>query len=374
MDPKVSENTADDTLNLTIADVSGESLCTVVAHGNEKVQDLIARMGQPEESDPSENVVLLSGGNILPASHSLRDCGVSSGAALTLVYERTSQLQMVSFAYGHHQDPSAFSWADEAASPAVLAFCSGAAAWCHHFADGCLMGACAAVCSLQNPEQLQQRVDNGEITKLDAMKAVLSCFISSLLAVGRIAAGDSNNNARAVEVLQQFLPQVACGAHLLSDETPKPEEQLSKMVEAYLKTEGAASVGVDRPSADLVDEGLAQGFELVEGDELALLNIWSDEDDAMVDWPRYLQQYNRSCACSGTDNLCNDCCKEDWLGFLRTVIGKRSVRFRVENEDDLFAWTCCQIYTFAAGIYVEDEDQTPNLLPTHYVFQWACTD
>ena len=101
---------------------------------------------------------------------------------------RQSQLQLVGFGCGYLQ--SFFSWVADDGSPAVP-MRSDAIAWSHRFAEDVQDGSLAAVCCLQNPEWMQCQVDNGDMSKTAAVKAILTSFLRSLLATGRLGSDGS---------------------------------------------------------------------------------------------------------------------------------------------------------------------------------------
>ncbi|CAE8598319.1 unnamed protein product, partial [Polarella glacialis] len=344
----------------------------------EKVEQIIKRLGLEKEEALGLKITLLHGDQFLPPNHVLQDCGVMSGATLTLLRERQSQLQLVALGCGHiYNLDSFFSWVAEDGSPAVQ-LCSGAVAWCRRFAEDVMDGAFAAVCSLQNPEWMQCRVDSGELSKSAAVKAVLASFIRSLLATGRLGsegsgpngAGEACDHEAVTGILREHLPQTARGVNLLSGS--ESHANLSELFMQYIAEKYPEKVATERQR---VNNNLARAFQLDPCEEMPM-NIWSDEQEDTVGWRQYLEERTRSCGCSGSSRWCDDCCQEGWMSFLKSVHSPDNMWFQINSDEEVYTFykSPCMMYQFAVGVYLEGEERGPNALPTHYVVQWARTD
>lgn len=356
---------------------SGVAVGSFASASGEKVEQFIERLGLDAAEFPLECVSLVHEDRLLPGDLVLQDCGVPSGATLTVVLQQQSRLHLVAFACGDWRQAS-FAWADET-SPAIQ-LCTGTVGWCREFADGCMNGAYGAVCSLQNPSQLQGLVDNGDVSRDDAVKAVISCFIRSLMATGSICTygdsmegiGEASDHAVTIEMLREQLPRTACGMNLLSDprsQVPEKFDNLSKRHLNYVLEKDEKRV---ESAESRIKEGLEDTFQLEALEEMDL-NVWESADDALVGWRRFLELRKRACKCSGSARWCDECCKEPCISFLKSVHNPGNVWFQIVN-DDMFCRSPCLIYSFGVGVFLEDEVCQPDKLPTYYVFQWASTD
>ena len=81
-------------LDLKVVTPSGELYGVFVVPCGEKVEQFIKRLDVDREDTPTECVVLLNGDCLLHPNDVLQDCGVLSGATLTLLRERQSQLHL----------------------------------------------------------------------------------------------------------------------------------------------------------------------------------------------------------------------------------------------------------------------------------------
>jgi len=356
-------------LNLKVIRPSGELYGTFSAPCAEKVEQFMKRLGLEIEEELGSRFELLHGDQSLPPDHVLQECGVMSGDTLTLLCERQSQLQLVAFGCGHIYDLDAFfSWVAEGDPPAVQLH-SSAVAWCRRFAEDVQDGALAAVCVLQNPEWMQCRVDNGELSKSEAVKAILASFIRSLLATGRLGsegsgpagAGEACDHNAVTGILRKHLPQTTRGVNLLGGSNSFAD--LSEHFMKYIAETYPEKVAAER---ERVHTNLAGAFQLDPFEEMPM-NIWSDEQNATVGWRTYLEECTRSSGCSD---------KEEWTNFLKSVHSPDSMIFQINSDEEVYTFhkSCCMIYHIAVGVHLEGEERRPNTLPTHYVVQWARTD
>lgn len=335
---------------------------------------------------PGLTFVLLHDDRPLRPDQVLQDCGITSGATLTLIRDLQSQLQLEAFACGDFElaneakmNSSFFSWVSLCASPSGQ-LCSDAVAWCRKFAEECMDGACGAVCSLQNPECMQCLVDNGEVSKVEAVHAILANFTRSLLATCRVCsgggsgkhgAGDAYDNEAVTAILREHLPETTRGVNLLKSREPCATNHFEKLSELYLQYISEKHPGKLEFYATQVKEGLSEVLR-IEAHEDMPMKIWSDEDGLEVGWRRFLCLLDRSCTCTGSDQWCDDCCKDGWMHFLKSVHRPGNMWFQIDS-DEIFNWGTL-IYCFGVGVYLEGQETAPNQLPTHYIFQFARTD
>lgn len=361
-------------LNIKIVTPDGELYGTFNASHLEAVEQFMKRLGLEREEDMGQVITLLNGDKALTSGSTLQDAGVVSGATLTLLRERQSQLQLTAFSCGHiYALDSFYSWIAEDGSPAAQ-FCSKAVAWCRRFAEDVQDGALAAVCTLQNPGWLQCLVDSGELSKSAAVQAVLASFIRSLLATGRlgnegsgeIGAGNSSDHDVVVGILREKLPLATRGNNLMMG--IKPHTTLTEHYLEYFtkKYPEKAATEVERVKANL-----AGAFDLIACEECEELpmNIWSDEQDKTVGLREFMQECTRKGACSGSDN-------DRWMSFPSAVQSPGSMCFLIKSDEEVYTFfpSGVMIYHFAAGVYLDGETYDSNTLPTHYVVQWARTD
>lgn len=362
---------------LNVVTPAGELFGTFSATAAEKVEQLISRLVLEEEQASGTIITLLLGNQPLLPNHPLGDYGVVSGASLTLLRVRQSQLQLVAFGCGHIYNLDAFSsWVAEDGSHAVQ-LRSGAVAWSRRFAEDVQDGSLAAVFCLQNPEWLQSVVDSGEVSKSEAVKTVLSSCIRSLLATGRLGnegsgpggAGEACDHEAATKVLSEHLPEATRGVNLLS----RSIESHASLSEAFMKYYSEKYPEKAATERERVRTNLAGAFQLEPCEEMPM-NIWSDEQGATVGWRQYLQEVERSCGCAGLPDVW--VLPDGWIGFHRTLHSPNNMLFKTTSDEEVYTFfpSSFMIYQFGAGVYLKGEECGPSTLPKHYVVQWARTD
>eukprot|EP00930_Biecheleria_cincta_P021639 TRINITY_DN15980_c0_g1_i1.p1 TRINITY_DN15980_c0_g1~~TRINITY_DN15980_c0_g1_i1.p1 ORF type:complete len:251 (+),score=42.56 TRINITY_DN15980_c0_g1_i1:291-1043(+) len=247
-------------------------------------------------------------------------------------------------------------------------------------------GACGAVCFLESPGQMQCLVDNGDLSKTEAVKGILECFIRSLLGLGRIGthagrdrAGNPCDNEVASSILRKKLPHVACGVDVLRDWSTAADKyiDLSQTFLEYVRDADAVNL---ESWEKHVTCGREQGCKLRVCEEVDMALYCGDGDD-LRGWKELLERLPRSCECSGTSRTCDECCEEKWVGFLRHLSRPGNMWFQIEHNMGVskhrkkhssdFHGFASGMYRFAGGVYIEDEIVAPNKLPSYYIFQWA---
>lgn len=364
-------------LKLQVVTPAGDLHGTFSAPCSEKVEQFINRLGLEKEEASGLSIDLLRSDQFLSPTRNLEDCGVKSGDILTLLRQRQSQLQLVAFGCGHIFNlDSFFSWVADDCSAAVHLL-SGAVAWSRRFAEDVQDGSLAAVCSLQNPEWMQSRVDSGELSKSAAVEAILVSFIRSLLATGRLGEDGCGPGGSACEacdhevvtgILREHLPESTRGAKLVNVlNGSEPDANLTELFMKYIAEKYPEKVDAVK---EVLNRNLAGAFRLESCEELPM-NIWSDVQDATVGWRQYLVDVK------GSPSLDDDCCKDGWMGFLKSVHAPGSMFFQIKSDDEesyTFFQTGCMICQFAVGVYLETDERGPNTLPSHYIVSWARTD
>lgn len=365
---------------VSVISLNGDVEDTAVL-ADETVEQFIQRISVEKGDASDECVVLLLGNRILPPDQSLHDCGLLQGATLTLVRERQCRLRLTAAFYADSFGKSQPLWVDKC-SPGAK-FCLGAAAWCFKFEHDCTEGACGAVCSLENPGQMQRLVDTGGLSKTEAVKGILACFIYSILAVGRIGShagrdgiGDPRDNEMATTILRENLHHVACGVDVLRDWSSATDKfsSLSRTYLASVREYDAMNLGACRQHVRL---GCKHGCELHACKVEDIVSIWSDEDDDLIGWKQLLEQLARTCECSGSSQTCDECCNEGWVSFLRDISRPGNMWFQIKDcrgDSSDFDGFAGGLYKFAGGVYDRNEEVAPNQLPPYYVFQWAMVD
>jgi len=258
---------------------------------------------------------------------------------------------------------------------------SGAVSWCRKYGPECADGSYAAACTLENPGSLQCLVESGELSRAEAVKSILSCFIRSLLAVGfpgHLADArsiDAPDLDAAAALLREHLPKVACGVDLLGGREPLTPEMCAPMSEPYcrhVRDKDPTAYEKIAPSGYLVpgtgvwlEAGLKEEFALEEREEFDFLRFWDDEDDGYIGWRRVLEKRG----CKEDEWWSDECCEEGWVDFLRSMNGPggHAMIFKVDGEERLDS-TGVVPFLHALGFHPEGVAVTPEQLPTRYVF------
>eukprot|EP00931_Biecheleriopsis_adriatica_P095986 TRINITY_DN69635_c0_g1_i1.p1 TRINITY_DN69635_c0_g1~~TRINITY_DN69635_c0_g1_i1.p1 ORF type:complete len:223 (+),score=19.28 TRINITY_DN69635_c0_g1_i1:56-724(+) len=220
-------------------------------------------------------------------------------------------------------------------------------------------GVCCAVCSLQNPARMQYLVDQGHVTKTEAVKAILACFIRALLATGRIGprygcgSGDPCDNLAANAILREHLPKASRGLDQLSGRDTYTPQKFANLSEPYLEYVLENKPDHFEEISQKVNNGMLENFRLdAKGKFSECLTCDFDgyERNGGNDDGLFLKILDRP----GSGNL--------WF-----------TAEQVEDELDIFG-NCCMLFKSGAGVHLEGEDIVPERLPTYYVFQWARVD
>lgn len=366
-------------LRLTVVSLTGDVKDDAALLG-ETVGQFIQRLSVGKDDMSNECVLLVHGDRILPLDQRLHDCGLSIDATVTLLRQMQSRLCLTAAFYGDDSGKCQPLWVDEG-SPGAK-FCQQAAAWCCKFKEYATEGAFGAVCFLEHPGQIQHLVDNGDLSKTEAVRGILACFIRSLLALGRIGthagrdgAGEPCDNEMASSILREKLPRIACGVDVLRDWSNATEKyvDLSQTYLEYVRETDPVNLGSWRTH---VASGRLQGCKLCACEEIPM-NLFNDDDTELIGWKELLDRHHRSSECFSTSQTCNERCEEEWVGFLRYLDRPDNVWFQIEHnmgDSSDFDGFAGGMYKFAGGVYIGDEVVAPSQLPSYYIFQWAMAD
>jgi len=369
-----SEGCNSTNLNLKVVTPDGELHGTFDVPCGENVDQFIERLGLDKEDMPAECIVLLHDNRLLQPNHAFQDYDVPSGATLTLLRERQSRLRLAAFACADSWGDE-FSWVEETSEASKLS--AGVVEWCRKFAPHCCIGSYGAMCTLESPAQMQRLVDSGELSKAVVVEAILTFFIRSLLAVGRLGydynsmhrVTESSDNAAATSILREYLPQASCNVNLLNIKEAHNPERFANLSEPYLKHAQENDTGHFASFEARVKNGLADKFQLNACEELEI-NLFDDATGDFIGWREFLEKQARPCGCSGSHKWCDECCQDGWLKLLKSVNGpgNRNMIFNVDADGIVLAGSCMMKYRVAAGVYLEGEEVAPEQLPTHYLF------
>eukprot|EP00747_Dinoflagellata_sp_TGD_P193682 gnl/TRDRNA2_/TRDRNA2_60162_c0_seq1.p1 gnl/TRDRNA2_/TRDRNA2_60162_c0~~gnl/TRDRNA2_/TRDRNA2_60162_c0_seq1.p1 ORF type:complete len:375 (-),score=59.65 gnl/TRDRNA2_/TRDRNA2_60162_c0_seq1:83-1207(-) len=355
-------------LNLKVVTPGGELHGTFDVPCGEKVNQFIERLGLDKENMSAGCIVLLHDDRLLQPNHAFRDYDIQSGATLTLLRERQSRLRLAAWAVAGESGGAEFSWVEETSQASELSAC--VADWCRKFVPHCCVGSYGAVCTLENPAQMQRLVDSGELSKAAAVEAILTFFIRSLLAVGRLGydygsphrVAESSDNAAATAILREYLPLASCNVNVLGFKEAHTPEKFANLSEPYLKHVRENDTDHFASFEARVKDGLKDEFQLDACEELEI-NIFDEDEGDFIGWRQFLEK-------QGIDLFGDECCQAGWLKLLKSFNGpgSRNMIFNVEADGSVLAGGYFMKYRVAAGVYLEGEAVAPEQLPSHYLF------